>query len=140
MFARSFYQGYFIHPLSTLHYCNAPGLATRLTGNYRDRTCTGKCGPASLDTPYTKNWCSLSTTPVSIPLYKIFQFLLCLLIRYFFNYQNSTYHQDNSYRQTDKCILNKARNNIVDKCYCCNRNCVWKLCRNMVYMVTLCSC
>ena len=50
MIARTFYQGYFIHSLSTLHYCNAPSLATRLTGNYRDRTYTGKCGPASLDT------------------------------------------------------------------------------------------
>ena len=54
MFARSSYWGYFIHPLSTLHYCNAPGLATRLTGDYRDRTCTGKCGPASLDTQHKK--------------------------------------------------------------------------------------
>ena len=32
------YRGYFIHSLSTLHYCNAPSLATRLTGDYRDRT------------------------------------------------------------------------------------------------------
>ena len=49
MFARSSYQGYFIHSLSTLYYYNALSLATRLTGDYRDRTCTGKCGPASLD-------------------------------------------------------------------------------------------
>ena len=48
--ARTSYQGYFIHSLSTLYYYNAPSLATRLTGDYRDRTCTGKCGPASLDT------------------------------------------------------------------------------------------
>ena len=54
MIARSSYQGYFIHSLSTLHYCNAPSLATRLTGNYRDRTFTGKCGPASLDTQHKK--------------------------------------------------------------------------------------
>ena len=54
MIARTFCQGYFIHPLSTLHYCNAPSLTTRLTGDYRDRTCTGKCGPASLDTQHTK--------------------------------------------------------------------------------------
>ena len=39
--ARPSYQGYFIHSLSTLHYCNAPSLATRLTGDYRDRTYTG---------------------------------------------------------------------------------------------------
>ena len=44
------FQGYFIHSLSTLYYYNAPSLATRLTGDYRDRTYTGKCGPASLDT------------------------------------------------------------------------------------------
>ena len=48
--ARPSYQGYFIHSLSTLHYCNAPSLATRLTGDYRDRTYTGKCSPALLDT------------------------------------------------------------------------------------------
>ena len=39
--ARPSYRGYFIHSLSTLHYCNAPSLATRLTGDYRDRTYTG---------------------------------------------------------------------------------------------------
>ena len=50
MIVCTFYQGYFIHSLSTLHYCNAPSLTTRLTGDYRDRTYTGKCGPASLDT------------------------------------------------------------------------------------------
>ena len=44
------FQGYFIHSLSTLYYYNAPSLTTRLTGDYRDRTYTGKCGPASLDT------------------------------------------------------------------------------------------
>ena len=55
--ARPSYRGYFIHSLSTLHYCNAPSLATRLTGDYRDRTFTGKCGPASLDTRYKKRRC-----------------------------------------------------------------------------------
>ena len=35
------FQGYFIHSLSTLYYYNAPSLATRLTGDYRDRTYTG---------------------------------------------------------------------------------------------------
>ena len=50
MIARSSYRGYFIHSLSTLHYCNAPSLATRLTDDYHDRTYTGKCGPALLDT------------------------------------------------------------------------------------------
>ena len=50
MIACTFDQGYFIHSLSTLYYYNAPSLTTRLTGDYRDRTYTGKCGPASLDT------------------------------------------------------------------------------------------
>jgi len=44
------FQGYFIHSLSTLYYYNAPSLATRLTGDYRDRTYTGKCSPTLLDT------------------------------------------------------------------------------------------
>ena len=57
MIARSSCQGYFIHSLSTLYYYNAPSLATRLTGDYRDRTFTGKCGPASLDTRYKKRRC-----------------------------------------------------------------------------------
>jgi len=52
MIARSSCRGYFIHSLSTLYYYNAPSLATRLTGDYRDRTFTGKCGPASLDTQH----------------------------------------------------------------------------------------
>ena len=55
MIARSSCRGYFIHSLSTLYYYNAPSLATRLTGDYRDRTFTGKCGPASLDTQYKKS-------------------------------------------------------------------------------------
>ena len=41
--ARPSCRGYFIHSLSTLYYYNAPSLATRLTGDYRDRTYTGKC-------------------------------------------------------------------------------------------------
>jgi hypothetical protein len=55
MIARSSCRGYFIHSLSTLYYYNAPSLATRLTGDYRDRTFTGKCGPASLDTHNKKS-------------------------------------------------------------------------------------
>ena len=50
-----FFQGYFIHSLSTLYYYNAPSLTTRLTGDYRDRTYTGKCGPALLDHTKTKS-------------------------------------------------------------------------------------
>lgn len=49
------FQGYFIHSLSTLYYYNAPSLTTRLTGDYRDRTYTGKCSPALLDTRKRKD-------------------------------------------------------------------------------------
>jgi hypothetical protein len=49
------FQGYFIHSLSTLYYYNAPSLTTRLTGDYRDRTYTGKCSPALLDTRKKKS-------------------------------------------------------------------------------------
>ena len=66
------FQGYFIHSLSTLYYYNAPSLTTRLTGDYRDRTYTGKCSPALLDTriknrrflcrPYEKNTPSIMNT------------------------------------------------------------------------------
>ena len=65
------FQGYFIHSLSTLYYYNAPSLATRLTGDYRDRTYTGKCSPALLDTRkkirqklaiFQPNFCPGSTT------------------------------------------------------------------------------
>ena len=54
MIARPSCRGYFIHSLSTLYYYNAPSLATRLTGDYRDRTYIGKCGPALLDVPRKK--------------------------------------------------------------------------------------
>ena len=66
--ARPSYRGYFIHSLSTLHYCNAPSLATRLTGDYRDRTYTGKCGPALLDTQNSKRraFFSSSLFPISL--------------------------------------------------------------------------
>ena len=57
MIARSSCRGYFIHSLSTLYYYNAPSLATRLPGDYRDRTFTGKCGPALLDTRHKKRPC-----------------------------------------------------------------------------------
>jgi len=39
---------------ATGYWHNAPSLATRLTDAYRDRTYTGKCGPASLDAQYKK--------------------------------------------------------------------------------------
>ena len=39
-----------VRDLRFSYYYNAPSLATRLTGDYRDRTYTGKCSPALLDT------------------------------------------------------------------------------------------
>ena len=68
MIARSSCRGYFIHSLSTLYYYNAPSLATRLTGDYRDRTFTGKCGPASLDTRRKKSSKSFSDLLLRVPL------------------------------------------------------------------------
>lgn len=56
------FQGYFIHSLSTLYYYNAPSLATRLTGDYRDRTYTGKCSPALLDTRKRKEVSQFTNT------------------------------------------------------------------------------
>lgn len=70
------FQGYFIHSLSTLYYYNAPSLTTRLTGDYRDRTYTGKCSPALLDTRKKiryRKFCDTSFFSVD--------FLLFLLIR-----------------------------------------------------------
>ena len=67
------FQGYFIHSLSTLYYYNAPSLTTRLTGDYRDRTYTGKCSPALLDTRKKK-----SGTPTSAPPMKQ---ISCRLVR-----------------------------------------------------------
>ncbi len=67
------FQGYFIHSLSTLYYYNAPSLTTRLTGDYRDRTYTGKCSPALLDTRKKK-----SGTPISAPPVKQ---ISCRLVR-----------------------------------------------------------
>ena len=71
------FQGYFIHSLSTLYYYNAPSLATRLTGDYRDRTYTGKYSPALLDTPW-----QLKKDPLDL-------FLICLAIK------NSTFRPFN---------------------------------------------
>ena len=64
--ARTSYQGYFIHSLSTLYYYNAPSLTTRLTGDYRDRTYTGKCSPALLDTRKTKGTNFLRLMPFGL--------------------------------------------------------------------------
>ena len=68
-------RGYFIHSLSTLYYYNAPSLATRLTGDYRDRTYTGKCGPASLDTPHIQRPPCIAGRPFYIFLLSYFTFL-----------------------------------------------------------------
>ena len=74
--ARPSYRGYFIHSLSTLHYCNAPSLATRLTGDYRDRTYTGKCSPALLDTrnkKATAHFCTIASC--NFPRYQFTSFI-----------------------------------------------------------------
>ncbi len=70
------FQGYFIHSLSTLYYYNAPSLTTRLTGDYRDRTYTGKCSPALLDT-HKKN----SSFSVYFPK-KLLYFFICFTYFY----------------------------------------------------------
>lgn len=46
---------YFILPLNTPHYCEAPGFANGLLGNYPCRTFTSKYGPASLDAHIKKD-------------------------------------------------------------------------------------
>ena len=63
------FQGYFIHSLSTLYYYNAPSLTTRLTGDYRDRTYTGKCSPALLDTRKKINRSKMAYQYHSAPAY-----------------------------------------------------------------------
>ena len=64
------FQGYFIHSLSTLYYYNAPSLTTRLTGDYRDRTYTGKCSPALLD---TRKKIPQESNPAAVSVYLRFQ-------------------------------------------------------------------
>ena len=71
------FQGYFIHSLSTLYYYNAPSLTTRLTGDYRDRTYTGKCSPALLDTRKKRRH------PRCLPLDNLY--VLYLLVLFFFD-------------------------------------------------------
>ena len=50
MIASILLKDYITHSLSTLYYYNAPSLTIRLTGNYRSRTYTDWCDPASLGT------------------------------------------------------------------------------------------
>ena len=65
MIVHTSYQGYFTHSLSTLYFSNAPSLTTRLTGDYRDRTYTSKCGPALLDTQRKKrSRCSIDYSSI----------------------------------------------------------------------------
>ena len=70
------FQGYFIHSLSTLYYYNAPSLATRLTGDYRDRTYTGKCSPTLLDTHRKKVQDRRDVCPVSFVMLLFYFFWL----------------------------------------------------------------
>ena len=97
MIARSSCRGYFIHSLSTLYYYNAPSLATRLTGDYRDRTFTGKCGPASLDTRNRKSRhfkinsevTALSIAGIRVPeMKKTPSIYTVCYIKFIFNYSN----------------------------------------------------
>ena len=74
------FQGYFIHSLSTLYYYNAPSLTTRLTGDYRDRTYTGKCSPALLDT-HTK--CRRRGLPLPPANYSLLYFLQSISFCFF---------------------------------------------------------
>ena len=46
---------YITLPFNTPHFCDAPGLATRLLGDYRGGTFTRWYGPALLDAPGHKN-------------------------------------------------------------------------------------
>ena len=99
------FQGYFIHSLSTLYYYNAPSLTTRLTGDYRDRTYTGKCSPALLDTRNKKatGFLCLRLVPCfayvgaednrkGIPFVKIVS-LLCKLIQFLMVALSVTVHK-----------------------------------------------
>ena len=75
------FHGYFIHSLSTLYYYNAPSLATQLTGDYRDRTYTGKCSPALLDTRITKaTSCELQLIAFGLIIYFFFFNLRCVCL------------------------------------------------------------
>ena len=101
------FQGYFIHSLSTLYYYNAPSLTTRLTGDYRDRTYTGKCSPALLDTRKRKStvkphvpWFSPILPRLNFPFLSFETFLtirqnslyvtVCMIARTFFKVTLST--------------------------------------------------
>lgn len=83
--ARPSYRGYFIHSLSTLHYCNAPSLATRLTGDYRDRTYTGKCSPALLDTRKKEALTIIVSACRSIILIQNFLWTPCFIKKFLFS-------------------------------------------------------
>ena len=83
------FQGYFIHSLSTLYYYNAPSLTTRLTGDYRDRTYTGKCSPALLDTRRRKGQKPLFLSfPCSIHFVETKNFTYTLVPNHFLEAKN----------------------------------------------------
>ena len=85
------FQGYFIHSLSTLYYYNAPSLTTRLTGDYRDRTYTGKCSPALLDTRKKKATAYLQSL-VSTVHANILSRLFYLLFTHFLPLFSPSFH------------------------------------------------
>ena len=80
------FQGYFIHSLSTLYYYNAPSLTTRLTGDYRDRTYTGKCNPALLDTRKRKGASHISMTHTLLCIYSFLILFQKILRKAFFKH------------------------------------------------------
>lgn len=98
------FQGYFIHSLSTLYYYNASSLTTRLTGDYRDRTYTGKCSPALLDTRKTKATNFLRLIAFGLGIIKLFcyesvkalrpDFPVCLrhILHCFYEHISCIYH------------------------------------------------
>ena len=98
------FQGYFIHSLSTLYYYNAPSLTTRLTGDYRDRTYTGKCSPALLDTRKRK-----AGNLKKISCLLLYGFLCNILL--FLGHNKSNYHKhiQNKYYNTAFNFINSTR-------------------------------
>jgi hypothetical protein len=78
MIARTSYRSYFTHSLSTLHYCNAPSLATQLTGDYCDRTYSGWRGLALLNTLCNKK------EAITSHVMRCYSFLYNIILQYLY--------------------------------------------------------
>ena len=109
------FQGYFIHSLSTLYYYNAPSLATRLTGDYRDRTYTGKCSPALLDT-HKKKAQLTEKNPVGCALILFMRFECIILASRPFGYPNGKINVRDTLRPC--CTLNGFSLTLIAKRHC----------------------